>query len=351
MARVHCKGLGEPRSTNDLDLAFGNVLTSTLEKQTKATEEMFEIKLADHKDELNEMFDSKQKEQRHQIGDDLDAKFENQKDGFVQELDDKLDQQRDEFVQVLNDKMADHKDELIEMFDAKQEEQRNKIEDDIGQVLNVKLEQQKDGFVQILDDKMDQQKDEFVQLLEKQKNDFVQLLDDKMEQQTEKCNQRMNEKFEELQNMLLNLGCPAGWNKVSDSCILLSSEYTDFDTAVEKCKDLDAKLYEPQSLSHNQFVYALIEKIGLEGSDFWIGLHDKHTENSFVYQSNNQPIEFQHWGSFNDEFGAQPNNNRGNQNCVAINRAQASWNGPKGSWNDYACSLTNNRFICEKEAQ
>merc|ERR1712062_717874 len=203
--KVHCNDAcdgGESHNTNVLERAFGNVLTTRLEKQTKATEEMFEIK------------------------------------------------------------MADHRNELIEMF-------------------------------------------------EKQKNDLVQLLDDKMEQHMDKCNQRTNVK-----------SCPANWNKVSDSCILLSSERTDFDTAIEKCKDLDAKLYEPQSLSHNQMVYALIEEKGQEGYYFWIGIHDKNTENSFVYQSNNQPIAFQHWGSFNDENGAQQNNKGGNQDCVGI---QAVW--------------------------
>merc|ERR1712062_548485 len=114
--------------------------------------------------------------------------------------------------------------------------------------------------------------------------------------------------------------CPPNWNKVVDSCILLSSERADFDTAIEKCKDLDAKLYEPQSLSHHQLVYALIEGKGLEHQSFWIGIHV--IERSFVYQSNNQPIAFQHWGSFNDENGAQPNNKGGNQDCVGI---QAVW--------------------------
>ena len=249
VARVHCKGLGEPHSTNALDRAFGNVLTSTLEKQTKATEEMFEIK------------------------------------------------------------MADHRDELIEMFDAK---------------------------------------------LEKQKNDFVQLLDDKMEQQNENCNQRMNEKFEEFQTALEDLKdrltCPIYWKKVSNSCILLSSEKTNFDTAVKKCKDQGGKLYEPQSLSHNQMVYALIEEKGLESKNFWVGIHDKNTENSFVYQSNNQPIAFQHWGSYSNENGAQPNNMDGHQDCVQIYGTGSTWNGPKGSWNDRQCSDTNG-FICEKEAQ
>ena len=172
--------------------------------------------------------------------------------------------------------------------------------------------------------------------LDQQKNDFVQLLDAKMEQYMDKCNQKMNVK-----------SCPTNWNKVLDSCILLSSEEADFDTAIEKCKDLDAKLYEPQSLSHNQMVYALIEEKGLEAKHFWVGIHDKNAENSFVYQSNNQPIAFEHWGSFNDENGAQPNNKGGHQDCVEMRGANVNWNGPKGSWNDNFCSTTY-RFICEK---
>ena len=111
--------------------------------------------------------------------------------------------------------------------------------------------------------------------------------------------------------------CPTNWNKVLDSCILISSNSVNFDTAIEKCKDLDGKLYEPQTLFHNQLVSALIEEKGLdEVSQFWIGIHDKYTEGSFVYQSNNQTIAFQHWGSYNNAHGAQPNNNDGNQNCV-----------------------------------
>ena len=192
--------------------------------------------------------------------------------------------------------------------------------------------------------------------LDQQKNDFVQLLDAKMEQQNENCNQRMNEKFEEFQTALEyltdRLTCPTNWKKVLDSCILLSSESADFDTAIEKCKDLGGKLYEPQSLFHNQLVYALIEIKGLEGSGFWIGIHDKFTEGSFVYQSNNRSIAFQHWGSFNDVSGAQPNNLGGIQNCVTIAAVTQSWNGTKGAWNDEKCSqIHNRRFICEKETQ
>merc|ERR1712062_530270 len=133
--------------------------------------------------------------------------------------------------------------------------------------------------------------------------------------------------------------CPPNWNKVLDSCILLSSESANFDTAIEKCKDLDAKLYEPQSLSHNHMVYALIEGKGLEEYSFWIGIHDKFTEDKFVYQSNNQTIAFKHWGSYSNGAGAQPNNQGGNQNCVDIHGTiSANWKSQKGAWNDSICS-------------
>ena len=292
VARVHCKGLGDPHSTNALDRAFGNVLTTTLEKQTKATEEMFENKMADHRVELIEMFDTKQEEQCLQMDDKLDQ----QKDGFVQVLDDKMDHQKDEFVQLLENKFEKQKDDLVQLFQTTIEGQTKKMEENHAMVLYSLA------------------------------STFI------------------------ADSVQSTKSCPTNWNKVLDTCILLSSGSADFDTAIKKCEDMDGKLYEPQSLFHNQLVYALIEAKGIQSSGFWIGIHDKFTEGSFVYQSNNRSIAFQHWGSFNDVSGAQPNNKGGNQDCVEIYRTHKAWNGPKGSWNDSQCSSTY-RFICEKEPQ
>ena len=98
-------------------------------------------------------------------------------------------------------------------------------------------------------------------------------------------------------------------------------------------------------------VYALIEEKGQERSQFWIGIH-KFTEDSFVYQSNNQPIAFQHWGSYSDELGPQPNNYDGNQNCVEIHGTTSTWKSQKGAWNDRECSTSlRHSLICEKKAQ
>ena len=43
---------------------------------------------------------------------------------------------------------------------------------------------------------------------------------------------------------------------------------------------MGGKLYEPKNLEHNRRVYALIEAKGLEGVNFWIGIHDKYNEGS-----------------------------------------------------------------------
>ena len=126
--RVHGNDAGECRNTNVLERAFGNVLTTRFEKQTKATEEMFEIKLVDHRDELSEMLDTKQEEQRHQIGNDidqvLDAKFKKQRDGVVQVL----DQQKDGFVQLLEDKFETQKNDFIQLLQTALERQKENFE-------------------------------------------------------------------------------------------------------------------------------------------------------------------------------------------------------------------------------
>ena len=226
---------------------------------------------------------------------------------------------------------------------------------DRKKILNKSLKiRKKETFEQ----KFEDQKENFEQKLDDQKENFEQKLEDQIENITKSLEENHAMVLYSLATTFIadtvqsSKSCPANWNKVLDSCILLFSspwEKADFDDATKKCKDLGGKLYEPQSLFHNQLVYALIEEKGREGSH-WIGIHDKYTEGSFVYQSNNQSIAFQHWGSFNDGNGAQPNNKSGNQNCVEMYGINAAWDGPKGSWNDDECSNTN-RFICEKETQ
>ena len=70
-----------------------------------------------------------------------------------------------------------------------------------------------------------------------------------------------------------------------------------------------------------------------------------------MYASTGLPIAFQHWGSFGTS-GQQPDNARGNENCVhfvlSMYSGTYSWNGPKNAWNDVSCSK-DERYICQKK--
>ena len=74
--------------------------------------------------------------------------------------------------------------------------------------------------------------------------------------------------------------CPTDWVKIMHSCIFLASETANFDTATEKCEEMDGQLYEPMTLFHNQLVYALIEEKERAGHAFYIGIHDRYDEGS-----------------------------------------------------------------------
>jgi len=113
--------------------------------------------------------------------------------------------------------------------------------------------------------KFEDQKANFEQKFGDQKENFEQKLEDQKENTTKSLEKNHAMVLYSLASTFIadtvqsTKSCPTNWNKVLDSCILLSSEKTDFDNAAEKCKDVDAKLYEPQSLFHNQLVSALIE--------------------------------------------------------------------------------------------
>merc|ERR1712062_171997 len=126
-----------------------------------------------------------------------------------------------------------------------------------------------------------------------------------------------------------------------NTCIFLSPEPANFDNATKKCEEMDGQLYEPKTLFHNQLVYAIIEEKERTRQAFYIGIHDRYEEGSFVYLSNNQSILFESWGSYTaDTFGVQPDNFGGNEHCVLFNGAKAdnwNWISHLGTWSDFQC--------------
>ena len=92
------------------------------------------------------------------------------------------------------------------------------------------------------------------------------------------------------------------------------------------------KLFEPRDASENSEVSDNALSIGLEV--FWIGIHDP-TEGTFVYASNESPVEYTNWGE------GQPNNS-GDEDCVEIGYIS------NDSWNDDKCD-TPLGLICERD--
>ena len=140
--------------------------------------------------------------------------------------------------------------------------------------------------------------------------------------------------------LLSFLECPGGWRwmRVNDTCIWESRERKSFDDAVKRCQVLypgGARLYEPPNKSHNDLTSSILS---IE-TDHWIGIHERLSEDSWLYLSSNERVHNINW----DRESGQPNDhNEVDQDCVTI----LSNNGYR--WNDDSCD-TERHFICEKK--
>ena len=64
------------------------------------------------------------------------------------------------------------------------------------------------------------------------------------------------------------------------------------------------------------------------GRHYWIGLTDSSVEGHFIWQHSSKPLSWSNWSS------GEPNNERGDEDCVVLD----GWN---GHWNDSTCSKTH----------
>ena len=157
------------------------------------------------------------------------------------------------------------------------------LERAFGQVINSKLENQtmimleqmQDTFIQVLNDKLDS-------IFERQ-----EILETKLQEQNvtlEELKFKSDEEHETLlkeivyQSIQPSNSNETTWFRILNSHIWLSSKKANFDKASEICSEMDARLYEPQSLLHNQLVYSLMKAKGREEYDHLIGIHDKYEE-------------------------------------------------------------------------
>ena len=133
--------------------------------------------------------------------------------------------------------------------------------------------------------------------------------------------------------------CPSGWYRILDSCIWLSRETKNFDSANRECGRLtrNGRLFEPKSRLQNELVLTLV-KHRQQKHKAWVGITDREFEGKFKYVSSGKDAFFTKWAI------GEPNGGEGgyeeDQDCVNFLFKDRSWD-------DYECS-SKVHFICER---
>ena len=119
-----------------------------------------------------------------------------------------------------------------------------------------------------------------------------------------------------------------GCNAISDegACFTsFASSGINWGDARQKCLSRGYDFATVTSMKENSLVYSTAPT-----QDCWIGLHDRDTEGTFVWDDGSDSL-FRNWGI------GEPNQN-GNEDCVHI------WSSPR--WNDLPCTVVLPCYIC-----
>ena len=135
------------------------------------------------------------------------------------------------------------------------------------------------------------------------------------------------------------------YHLLNDRCIFLEKSEKSYEDAKQNCETKfggHGKLFEPKFWSENQMAYKIVKAIR---SNWWIGVNDKETEGSFVYESNGSPISLS--PNFYPGYGSQGRS----YNCLVLDASPSS--GHESDivyWLDYDCNSPYYYSICENSA-
>ena len=103
------------------------------------------------------------------------------------------------------------------------------------------------------------------------------------------------------------------------------------DEKVDKCLEHGGILPEPRSQEENEFL------MGLGVYEIILGMNDRETEGTWVWDSDSTPVIYQNWGYYNGTRGTE-------HNCAVF--------GVMGFLHDIACQngirAGNKKMICQK---
>ena len=136
-------------------------------------------------------------------------------------------------------------------------------------------------------------------------------------------------------------GCRSGWYRILDSCIWLSRDTRNHESANRECSRLDkkGKLFEPKNQLQNELVLTLV-KHRQQKHKAWIGITDKQKEGKFTYGTSVDEIFYTNWAK------GEPSKYNRDKNCVNF---WPSWDQKEkqGQWADESCK-EKFHYICEK---
>ena len=137
-----------------------------------------------------------------------------------------------------------------------------------------------------------------------------------------------------------------------DSCIWLSADKKNFDSAKEQCTQLvsNGRLFEPKNLLENDLAVTFLLKslqpanawIGnIHPPNTWIGISDLQVEGKFEYLSSGTEPTFSNWVT------GQPDDHKDGEDCVHFWFDSKRWRKSVGLWNDVSCDHQYT-YICEQ---
>ncbi|XP_039878508.1 rhamnose-binding lectin-like [Simochromis diagramma] len=106
--------------------------------------------------------------------------------------------------------------------------------------------------------------------------------------------------------------CPAGWTRFGGRCFIFDSSQKNWTDAESSCQTLGGNLASFHSTDEYTFIRELTRTAAGSYETAWVGGNDRETETVWKWSDGSQ-FDFTNWGS------GQPNNYRGDQDCMEIN--------------------------------
>ncbi|KAL8582533.1 hypothetical protein ACOMHN_066797 [Nucella lapillus] len=129
--------------------------------------------------------------------------------------------------------------------------------------------------------------------------------------------------------------CERGWKRSNHKCFYFADHLKSWQSASQYCAYLGGHL----AIIRDQTDQAFIDG-QIDGADYWIGLSDLQTEDTWLWVDNTTVSGFLNWAA------GEPNSLGQEEDCGSVwgTRGQSLM----GKWNDKACH-TQQHFVCQKQ--